>query len=147
MDHKGHLFLGTASGTILILLTHYFYGWFLFTINNLGVMVGVIYVYSLLADVDTRASQIVWTFIPIGIIAVAGAYFLNNNLLMIGGISLLAITFIAAQFFPHRGFTHSIIFGIVVSLPWIYFSWNYSVLAFICYYSHLIADEEFFKII
>ena len=147
MDKSGHLYLGGALGVILILLTHYLYSWFPFTINNVGIMVAVIYVYSLLPDIDTRASTIVWTFIPIGIVAVAAAYFLNNNLMMIGGIGLLAVTFIAAQFFPHRGYTHSLLFGILVSLPWIYFSWNYSVLAFLCYYSHLAGDQEFFKLI
>ena len=147
MEKSGHLYLGGALGTILILLTHYFYGWFPFTINNVAVMVAVIYIYSLIADGDLKNSTITWTFIPIGIVSIAAAYFLHNNLMMIGGISLLAVTFIAAQFFPHRGFTHSILFGIVVSLPWIYFSWNYSVLAFLCYYSHLAGDELFFKLI
>lgn len=74
-------------------------------------------------------------------------YFLNNQIYLLGGISLIAVTFIAAQFFPHRGFTHSILFGIAVSLPWIYLSYGYAILAFVCYYSHLMADKEFFKLV
>jgi hypothetical protein len=147
MDKNGHLFLGGALGVILILLTHYFLHWFEFNLNNIGLMIVIIYVYSLLADVDAKSSQITWTFIPIGLLAIVIGYFYKNNLFFIGGVSLIAVTFLAAQFLPHRGFTHSILFGIVVSLPFIYFSYQYAILAFICYYSHLIADEEYTKFV
>jgi hypothetical protein len=147
MDKIAHIFIGGVLGIILILLTHYFLNWFPFTLLNIGTIIVMIYIYSLLADIDTRASQIVWTFIPISIIALVAGYFMNNKIFLLFGIGLITITFLAAQFLPHRGFTHSILFGILVSLPWIYFSWHYSVLAFICFYSHLVADQEYFKIL
>jgi len=148
MDKTAHLFIGLVLGVILILLTHYFLNWFDFnSLLNLGIMISIIYIYSLLADIDTRASQIVWTFIPLGLVVAIAGYSMNNQMLLIGGIALIGVTFIAAQFFPHRGFTHSILFGIAVSLPWIYLSYEYSLLALICYYSHLVADEEYFKLV
>jgi hypothetical protein len=148
MDKGGHLFVGAVLGVILIVLTHYFLGWFDFSsLINIGLMIIVIYIYSLLADIDTKSGTIVWTFIPIGLVAAISGYTMNNQMFLIGGLGLIAITFLAAQFLPHRGFTHSILFGIAVSLPWIYFSYNYSVLAFLCFYSHLVADEEYFKLV
>lgn len=146
MDKTGHLFLGGALGIILIVLTHYFFGWFTISITNVAILGLIIYIYSLLPDVDAKSSQIVWTFIPLGLIAIIYGYFINNQIFLFGGIGLIAITFLAAQFMPHRGFTHSILFGLCVSLPWIYVSWQYSILAFVCYWSHLIADQEYFKL-
>jgi len=146
MDKSGHLFVGGITGAILILLTHYFFQWFIFDLNNLGFMILIIYIYSLLPDIDAKSSQITWTFIPIGLFAIIFAYYYNNNIIMIAGISLIAVTFLAAQFLPHRGFTHTIIFGFAVSLPWLYLSWHFVILAFLCFWSHLIADSEPFKI-
>jgi hypothetical protein len=147
MDKVGHVFIGGALGIILILLTHFYLDWFPFTLLNVGLMIGIIYVYSLISDCDLKNSTITWTFIPISIISLIAGYFLNNNLFLIFGIGLITVTFLAAQFLPHRGFTHSILFGVLVSLPWIYFHWHYSLLAFLCFYSHLAADEEWFKFI
>ena len=147
MEKSGHLFVGGALGIILILLTHYYLKWFEFNLYGLGLMVVIIYVYSLLSDGDSKSATIVWTFIPVGIIALILGYFLHNNTFLVFGIGLITITFLVAQFFPHRGFTHSILFGILVSLPWIYFYWQYSILAFVCFYSHLVADEIPFKIV
>lgn len=148
MDKAGHIFLGATLGAILVLLTHYYWGWFDFkNIVNIILIIVIIYVYSLLEDIDTRASQIVWTFIPIGLISAFAGYFMNSEVFLIAGLGLITVTFLAAQFLPHRGFTHSIIFGIAVSLPWIYVSYHYSILAFVCFYSHLMADNLFFKFI
>jgi len=147
MDYESHLFLGGILGTIMILVMHHFYGWFESDLESIILMIIIVYIYSLLPDVDAKSSQIVWTFIPLGLLAITSGYLLKNDTYLVSGIALIAITFIAAQFMPHRGFTHSILFGLAVSLPWIYLSWNYSVLAFICFYSHLLGDEEYFKMV
>jgi hypothetical protein len=147
LDKAGHLFVGGALGVILVLLTHYFLDWFPYNLLNFGTLIIILYVYSLLADIDTKSGTIVWTFLGVGIIILIAGYFFNNKIFLLFGIGLITITFLAAQFLPHRGFTHSILFGILVSLPWIYFSWHYSVLAFICFYSHLVADQEYFKLV
>jgi len=148
MNKGGHLFVGIILGAILILATHFYLHWFDFTeLTSIGLMILIIYVYSLLADIDTKSGAIVWTFIPIGLIASITGYLIHNNLFLISGIGLIGVTFIAAQFFPHRGFTHSILFGVAASLLWIYISYEYSILAFICFYSHLAADGIWGKFI
>jgi len=118
MDKTAHIFIGAALGAILIFITHFYLHWFDFnSLVNIGILIVIIYIYSLLSDVDAKSSQIVWTFIPIGLIAAVAGYTMNNNIFLLSGLGLIAITFFAAQFMPHRGFTHSILFGIVVSLP------------------------------
>lgn len=148
MEKAGHLFLGIILGGILILLTHYYLEWFDFAdLKNIGLVCVIIYVYSLFSDIDTRASTIVWTFLGLGIIFSFAGYALGEKMYLLGGLGLITITFLAAQVFPHRGFTHSILFGLFVSIPWIYLSYEYSILAFVCFYSHMLGDEEYFKLI
>jgi len=147
MEKAGHLIFGSILGVLLIALTHYFLKWFTFTPTTMGVMIGIIYVYSLLPDIDIKSGTIVWTFFGVGLLAIIIGYATKNNPYMLIGIILLVVTFLSATFFKHRGYTHSIMFALVVSLPLIFFHWNYSILALVCYYSHLIADGEAFKLL
>lgn len=147
MEKIGHLTLGSILGILLIILTHYFFGWFIFNLLNIVIMLTVIYVYSLLPDIDIKSGTIVWTFFGVGLLAVVIGYTTKNNPYMLIGIILLAVTFLSATFFTHRGYTHSIMFSLLVSVPLIFFHWNYAVLAAVCYYSHLIADGEPFKLL
>jgi hypothetical protein len=148
MDKSAHLFVGVAFGVILILLTHYYLDWFDFkSLSSICLMMIIIYIYSLIEDIDTKSSAIVYTFIPIGLIMMFVGYSINIKVYMFIGFGLILVTFFCAQFLPHRGFTHSILFGVLVSVPWIYLSYEYSILAFLCFYSHLMLDKIFFKII
>jgi membrane-bound metal-dependent hydrolase YbcI (DUF457 family) len=148
MNKIGHLFAGVVFGAILILLTHYFIGWFNFSdLLHIGLLILIIYVYSLIPDGDMKNSAITWTLIPIGLIMMLAGYGMGNIFYMFLGFGLILVTYLCAQFLPHRGFTHSILFGILVSLPWIYVSYEYALLAFLCFYSHLILDKKPFKII
>lgn len=99
-------------------------------------------------DMDSKSSTIVWFFIPLSIIGMAYGYYIEDNIIMISFFSLLIVTFISASWMPHRGFIHSILFGIVISAPLLYlFSYQEAVLGFIAFYSHLMADGEYLKII
>jgi membrane-bound metal-dependent hydrolase YbcI (DUF457 family) len=148
MDNKEHLFIGFSCGILLVLISNYFFNLFdLKDAYNILLMICITYVYSLLADIDTRASRIVWTFLGFGIVGIIVGYFTDFQILLFASIGLLTVTFIIAQFLPHRGFTHSIVFGLLVSLPWIYYAPEMALLAFLVYYSHLAADEEYLKFI
>jgi membrane-bound metal-dependent hydrolase YbcI (DUF457 family) len=147
MNKLGHLLLGAISGLVLIMLTNLKFNWFNFDgIMSVVFIIIIIYIYSLLCDIDAKSSTIVWTFIPIGLAAAIFGFVMTNQVYLLCGIGLIAITFVAAQFLPHRGFAHSIIFGILVSSPLLYVSYEYAALGFICFYSHLCADGEFFKL-
>ena len=68
--------------------------------------------------------------------------------LFYGSMVLLALTWISAAFIPHRGFIHSIIFGLIASVPlYFFFGLGPALVGFLCFYSHLVADDEPFKLI
>jgi len=148
MNKSGHLLVGSIVAFFLVLITNYFFGLFdLMNVYNILIIIGITYVYSLLADIDHQNSTITWTFLGIGIAGIIVGLSIKLDILLFGSIGLLVLTFIIARFLPHRGFTHSIVFGLLVSLPWIYYEPIMALLAFFVYYSHLAADEEYLKFV
>jgi membrane-bound metal-dependent hydrolase YbcI (DUF457 family) len=123
-------------------------GWYEVKAESVLIYLLIMIIYSLLPDIDHQSSKIVWWFIPASIIGMMAGYFSNNEPLMFGSFGLLLVTFLSATFFKHRGFTHTISFGVLISLPLIYlFSYQEALLAFLCFYSHLAADDEWFQLI
>ena len=148
MNKSGHLFVGSVVAIFLIIITNYFFNLFdLKDAYNILIIIGITYIYSLLADIDHRSSSITWTFLGIGIIGILVGAFANITVLLFFSIGLLVTTFVIAEFLPHRGFTHSITFGLLVSITWLYYAPEIALLAFLVYYSHLAADEEWVKFI
>ena len=113
----------------------------------------VVYLYSLFSDIDHKNSKITWHFIGLSIVFIVLGFivymikidlnnFLLNNILFLG-IILLIFTFTFVLFFNHRGFTHSILFVIISTLPMLYINNISFILAIIAMISHLILDKEF----
>lgn len=146
MNKRGHLATGFTVGILFIVITNIWLGWFSKEINSIAIYGGVIFIYSLLADTDHRNSFISFLFIGASILGLIVGYNYKNNIVMYSAFGLLIITFIA-WIIGHRGFVHSITFGILVSVPLLYFfSYQVALLGFICFYSHLVADSEYFKL-
>lgn len=148
MDKSGHLIVGFVMGISFIFLSHYFFNWFSYNLNFILIYAAIIFIYCLLPDLDSKSSTIVWLFIGISIIGMCYGFYASNKPVIAVFLILLVITYVSAQFMSHRGFIHSILFGILVSVPLFYlFDYQTAILGFLCFYSHLLADEEFFKII
>lgn len=150
MNKLGHLVVGFIVGFLYLFIINYFWGWYplnLFNINIWGIYVIIIFIYALLPDIDHKMSSITWLFFGLGIIGMIIAFILNDKIIMGVSLGLIIMTYISAQYFPHRGPTHTIWFGALAAVP-LYFLMNFKValLGFIIYYSHLAADGEFFKI-
>lgn len=148
-DKTVHLIYGAAFGIAFLLITRILWGWFPgMNLKSTAIILVILYVYSLLADIDSKSSTIVYSFLGVSAVALGSGYLLDNRFYLLFGIILMTATVLAAQFLPHRGFAHSILFGLFTSIPLMYYiSWQYSLLAFVCYYSHLVADEEWFKMV
>lgn len=147
MNKGGHLLVGFIVGILFIYITHFTLGWFSYDFKNICLYAVIIGLFCLIPDTDHRNSVISFIFIGLSILGMAAGYNYNNDVILFSFFGLLIATFIAWTI-GHRGFVHSILFGIIVSIPLIYlFSYQVSILAFICFYSHLAADEEFFKFI
>lgn len=146
MNKGGHLLVGFIVGILLILVTHFLLGWFELSLYLIVVYTAIIFIYSLLPDIDHRNSTITWIFIGLSIVGMLYGYFYNENIALFLSFILLALTFIAG-FVGHRGFIHSILFAIIVSFPLYYFfSYQVAILGAVCFYSHLVADKEYFKL-
>jgi membrane-bound metal-dependent hydrolase YbcI (DUF457 family) len=148
MEYTEHLFIGLAVGIFLVVLTNLTLGWFDIKPETIIVCLLIMVIYSLLPDIDHQNSKIVWWFIPASIVGMIAGYTLENKPWMFASFGLLVATFLAATIFKHRGFTHTIVFGLLISAPLIYFfSYQYAILSFLCFYSHMVADEEYFQFI
>jgi membrane-bound metal-dependent hydrolase YbcI (DUF457 family) len=93
-------------------------------------------------------SKISWIFIGFSLAGLILAYFTDNKALMLYSIIILALIYIAAEFIGHRGFVHSIACGLIASgalLIVFGYSIKIALLGFVCFYSHLVADKEPFK--
>jgi len=147
MNFKGHLITGFVTGILFILITHYFFDWFGYDLKSIGIYALIIFIYCLLPDSDLRNSTISYVFIAISIIGMIVGYNYDDTKILYSSFTLLVVTFIAWNM-KHRGFIHSISFNVIVSTPLIYFfSYQVAALAFICFYSHLIVDKEYFKLV
>lgn len=150
MNRLGHLLVAFIVGLIYLFIANRFWGWYPLTIFNMsfwGIYMIIIFIYALLPDIDHKMSSITWLFLGLGAMGMIAAFVLNDKIIMGVSLGLIIMTYIAAQYFPHRGPTHTIWFGALAATP-LYFLLGIqsAVLGFIIYYSHLAADGEFFKI-
>jgi hypothetical protein len=112
------------------------------------VLAAIAYTYSLLPDIDHPISTITWHFLGIGIIGLVASFFVYGQALLFFSIGLLILTFLCAQFAGHRGPIHTVWAGAIFALPvyFIFGDWRLIFIAWIAFYSHLVADGYLFKI-
>jgi len=148
MNRYGHLIVAFIVAVLFIAATKHFYGWYVFSILEFALMITILLVYSLLPDLDSSSATITWAFIGVGIAGLGISLVFLNAFGIICFYALLVLTFVFSIFMKHRGFIHSITFGILISLP-LFFVASYQevILAFVCFYSHLIADGKILKFI
>lgn len=148
MNKNGHLAIGFVIGITFLLVMDKTLGWFdILNYKAWIIYIIILFVYALLADIDHKMSSITWLFIGIGIAGMGVAFFLDNKMLIGASAILLALTYIAAQWLPHRGPTHTIWFAAITCVPiYLIVGWQEAILAMLVYYSHLAADGLWFKI-
>jgi len=133
--YKTHFLIGLSATAICGLVA--FYGHFLaFTPYNLGWMLLICFIFSLLPDVDIGTSIIR----KVLLIAFVVIIFVNG----VGPIGyILGAIIIIIQFLPHRGIMHSFIMGLLLSgLLYFYFNnWVFPIIALVNFVSHLSMDE------
>ena len=116
-----------------------FYGYFdLLSLETYGIILVIIFIYSLLPDVDHQMSVITWIFLGVGILGSIYGTFYNVKILYFS-LGLLVLTFVSAKFLKHRGIIHTIWMGAITSIPmWFIFGKEFMFLAFVVFYSHLL---------
>ena len=153
-SYKTHIVVGFILNLVLVFTLLFFK---IITLELiLLISIPIIFIYSQLPDIDQRNSSIVrillivatmlinFGFLMIYIPAITQKLnlyipYLSYTLLI--GVVMLTTTIVGIAF-NHRGWTHSVTAGLIVSLPLIYFHWILALIAFISFFSHLALDNE-----
>jgi len=148
MNRYGHLVFAFIVAIIFVVAMHYFYSWYEVSLKEVLFILVIMCIYALLPDIDSTSATITWVFIGFAIVGIGYSLITLNAIGIISFYALLVLTFMFAVFMKHRGFLHSIVFGVLISLPLLFFlTYQEVVLAFVCFYSHLVADGKFLKVI
>jgi len=104
---------------------------------SIASFVFIVLIYSLLPDIDIFTSKIFRIFFFAAGVAIIVLALLGKTLglIIIGG----AMMFLTFQ--KHRKFVHSTIFGLAMSLPLLFLSWQHALVGLVCFVSHKIADS------
>lgn len=106
----------------------------------------IVLFYSLLPDIDHKNSTITWFLLFVLLALLGFGTLLNQQLLILLAFGGFAVTLISVVAFKHRGFTHSVLFGLIVASPLLLLGMFEFVVGFTAFYSHLLADGLFFKL-
>ena len=157
MRKSGHIVFGLIVGMVFILFTCYLgFNWFNFSLKSSVAMFGIIGLYSLLPDIDHKASTITHWFFGLGILGVCfGILEMYIHITSIHPVMILIIsslfllcTYVSSNLMKHRGKIHTVQLGILAVLPlWILFhSTAFCLLGYVAWHSHLLADGYLFKV-
>ena len=143
MDWKGHLFAGFLACPATI-----------FALNQAGfatppetILAGFLIsaVFSLLPDIDVESSKIhgaAFIALLIASIASLAVYSFSGSPVFLAGFLLFLVPGVAMKFMRHRGFCHTIRFGLACALPLAVAGPVYPAFAFVAFFSHLAVDLE-----
>ena len=142
-DYKKHILIGFGANIpVFLLFLHYN------IYVNIFAAVLTIFIYSQLADIDTRASKIRWflTTLCAGTVFIS-LVLLDNKSLAIIASGILVIIWVLGLIkgFQHRGYTHSLLFALLLSGVLFVESPYLALIAFVAYTSHIIADKMHIK--
>jgi len=133
--YQTHFSVGIALtivlGAVLILL-----GYIELSLVNVGTILAISFVYSLLPDIDIGTSIIR----KVAVISFVVYLFING---LDKGVYIIGILLILIQFLHHRKIMHSFFTGIVLAgLLFVNFSWPFALIALVNFFSHLYLDRH-----
>lgn len=135
--YKMHIVFGIIIASIFFYLVR---NQDLFQMSNLELALSlpVVFLYSILPDVDLTNSKIRGILMVTGLFIAVIAILMEFKMLAFGLIAVM----ILMQFLEHRKFVHSVIAGALFSIPFAFYSWPLTIFAFVSYLSHLLLDGE-----
>ncbi len=139
---KKHIIGGFISTTVLLVIMSFFIP---LTLTFIGLSSVVSFIFSQLPDIDIQSSKIRWflTVAGIGISFIQLVFYNNTQLAIIYlGIVLVIWLMVLIKGFGHRGWLHSILFGVLLSCFMFSYGYLYVIVAFINYLTHLVLDKK-----
>jgi hypothetical protein len=128
LNYKGHV-LGSLFAFIITIIILNIIN---YKINYL-ILLFVCVIYGLLPDIDTQKSKI-WKIMSIVLLLLVIIYW--SYIFVLIFLSSIIITI----FIKHRGFTHTLLSSLILSLPLLYFGIDIFIAGLLSYNSHLILD-------
>lgn len=143
---KGHIIWAAIImlivGIILAYLKFLNINWFIKTWTDWFLLIPLLLFYAIIVDIDSPASipRFIVTAIILGLIIYFA--FLKSFIPIIILAVILLLVWIMKYIpgFGHRGYLHSFIFIILISLPLIYFNWTWVFLGIFMAFTHLLID-------
>lgn len=145
--YKVHLIIGFITAAVALFGLNYFQDHIPFISTeisglNWAILVLIVFLYAQLPDIDADASKInkIWNT-SAGILAILAIVFDKYKWAAVFAIASIVVL----EWVQHRGFTHDLWFGALLSAPIALYNPLFAIVAFIVYISHLIADGQFGK--
>lgn len=147
MNYKWHLFFGFVFSAVFIFFFNFdiIAKTFSYSLLEWIVIVAIITLYSLLPDLDIDTGKLrkyLNYTVLFGIIGLVISYFVTYNNYFLIAVCLLAALQLSLFLLKHRGIFHSLLFGLLVSSPFLFFKYDYFFVALVSFYSHLLMDYE-----
>jgi len=157
MKKLGHIIFGFVLCFVFILIAGALeLEWFDFGAKSLGIMACIILLYSLLPDIDHKNSTVTWLFLGFAILGLIWGLLVllmkqdysRGLLIIVVSLVFLISIYVCANYFKHRGVIHSLLVGLLASIPLyfiFFFEIQYPLIGLIAWYSHLLGDGFLFK--
>lgn len=146
MNWKAHFIGGIIFCTLTILLLMYS-SVTMWGVNwwNLATTIPIIFLYSLLPDLDHEGSKITHFLLYVGVLfnalVVYGFWTGETPFKLIIFSAILLFAMIQFIRLPHRGFSHTLTCALLLTVPVLYFfGLTFASIAFVSYWSHLWLD-------
>jgi membrane-bound metal-dependent hydrolase YbcI (DUF457 family) len=138
---KAHTTAGLIIAIVFTFIMSKFYPNYLSNYETVIINCIGITMFSMFPDIDQPGSYpkqllLVFVALTVGILAILKLYIF---------IIVICILLLLLSFTKHRGFMHSYLFGIIISIPFIGYSWQFTIAGFISFCSHLWLDKAFTK--
>ncbi len=136
-SYKLHILFAIIFSSIITYIL-YKYNIYNLTTKELIIIAPILFIYSILPDIDISSSKISKIFRIISLLIIIITLYLNIITLAI----IITIILLILEFIKHRKFIHTITAAIILSLPLLYFNYVITIAAFIAYLSHLLLDRH-----
>ena len=141
---KTHVLFGIVFTALVYMLIKYYS---LLRIDDMRffLYLPVLFIYYQLPDIDSQSSvikRIVTVLTSIIIVFLVIMFFINKEAIYLMGIIIVILMFLFTLVIKHRKIMHSIIAGLALSAPLLFFDTILAVLAFAAFFSHLLLDGE-----
>jgi len=141
MNWKSHLIVALTLYAVIVSSLSFFGQQIDYATLIAGALITI--TYGLLPDIDLENSKInnivEELFLGSALFGLVSYFILKKWEVLVVSTSLVGLV-LATKFLRHRGFTHTIRFGIIASAPLYLASPVYALFAFLAFLSHLAAD-------